>query len=722
MRATLPQKVALGFLVAAPGVVSGLVIGYRQTNALAAFGIIFNLLVCAFLFVLILRRMAQRDRAEKTLRESEERFKQLVQHVGDIIYRTDRGGHFTFINQTVEPLIGYQPAELLGRHFLDLVVPTARVEVAQFYRQQFKERIPNTFHYFQVQRKDGSEIWVAQTVQLLFERGKLVGAQGVARDATQRAQLHEELARARDAALESARVKSEFVANTSHEIRTPMHSIIGMTALLADTELDQDQGHFVDNIRQSAEELLELINDVLDFSKIESGKLQISAVDFDVRAVIDGVINTFNEVARAKNLKLSSIVDGELPSLIHADSLRLRQILINLVGNALKFTHEGEVVLTVKCVAQTEASTDLRFEVRDTGIGISEETQARLFSAFVQADGSTTRKFGGTGLGLAISKQLVVAMGGEIGVNSRPGKGSTFWFTLKGANAVGTTASPLVQPGAIQPAVVRGNHLPNRESTKESGCVRVQSRLLVVEDNPINREVARYQIEKIGCVVDLAHDTNEAFAMLDRHEYDLILMDCHLPGMDGFEATVRIRRRSDKQRAVPIIAVTASASAADREKGFRVGMNDFLVKPFRAHELSQKIDKWIADAREPEDLASCDDNTVTCAKNVIGGLKHLEEDYGEEMVSKITAIFIPDAEARIERIAEAINQKDFKVLEEAAHGLKSGAAIIGAKEMARYAEELERQGELASIDGAEEVLKKLIDSWTEVRSLIEQYR
>jgi PAS domain S-box-containing protein len=720
MRATPPQKVALGFLVTAPGVVSVLVIGFRHIDALAAFGIIFNLLVCAFLFVLILRRIAQRDRAENTLRESEERFKQLVQHVGDIIYRTDCGGHFIFINQTVEPLMGYEPDELLGHHFLDLVAPAARAEVEEFYRRQFAEQTANTFHYFPVQRKDGSEMWVAQTVQLLFEDGRLAGAQGVARDATQRVRLQEELARARDAAIESARLKSEFVANTSHEIRTPMHSIIGMTNLLADTALDRDQGHFVDNIRQSAEELLHLINDILDFSKIESGKLQIEAVDFDVRAAIDGVINIFVEAAQAKNLKLSSHIDTDVRRVIHADPLRLRQILTNLVGNALKFTPEGEVVLTLKCISQTETDTGLRFEISDTGIGISDEAQRRLFSAFVQADGSTARRFGGTGLGLAISKQLVEAMGGEIGVNSQPRKGSTFWFTLKAAKPIGTTAALPVQEAIFPPAVVKPNHLPNRDGGRESRRFRRGSRLLVVEDNPINREVARYQIEKIGYRVDLAQDSAEALAMLDRQDYAVILMDCHLPGMDGFEAAARIRHRKDKKGEVPIIAVTASASAGERERCLQAGMNDFLLKPFRAEELSRKIDYWIGDAL-PEPAGGDHDTATLITTDVSSGLKQLEADYGSEMVIKIIAIFIPDAEARMERIDQAIKQKDFKALEEAAHGLKSGAANIGAMEMAQLAEQLERQGELASIDGAEEVLKKLTESWTEVRMLNARY-
>lgn len=833
----------------------------HTNRSLVAFsvGVAFNLLLFGVLLFLFRRRIAQRDRAEQALRESDEQFKQLVQHAGDIIYRTDSKGRFTFINAAVEGLMGYQPEELLGRHFLYPVSLSWQEKVAEFYQRQFEERTPHSFYFFPVTRKDGSEMWVGQNVQLIVENGRVVSAQAVARDVTHRVQLEEELNRARDAALESARLKSEFLANMSHEIRTPMNGIIGMASLLADTKLDEDQRHFVDGIGQSADALLGIINDILDFSKIEAGKLEIEAVDFDLRLSIEAIASLFSELAESKNLELTYVIEPDVPNLLRADSSRLRQILINLLGNALKFTHEGEVALTVKCSEQTESEAVLRFEVRDTGIGISEEAQARLFSAFVQGDGSTSRRFGGSGLGLAISKQLVEAMGGQIGLESRPGEGSTFWFTLKAGKQVGAGVSdsltqkslqglralvvddqatnrevltkyltswlvdvmevdsfetalgalragansdkpfdfalidhqihggdgldlgrailhePEIAPvrlillstfgqrsseTAIVAAGFRGSLIkPVRQSQlydclvnvmsdlfpsaqgskpslksvgpsfaaarldKEDSRFDNNSRLLVVEDNPINQEVARYQIEKLGYRVDVAKDGTEALEMLDRHDYALVLMDCHMPGMDGFETTTLIRRRADNKRLIPIIAVTASAAAGEREKCLRAGMNDFLLKPFRQEKLSGKILSWLSVA--PQLLANSNsshgERTSGIMLDVTNRLEELEEDYGKEMVLKIVRMFIPDAEVRITKIDRAIKQEDFRALEESAHGLKSGAANIGATEMSQLCQQLETQGELGYLGDASEVMEKLVASWTSVRNLITRY-
>jgi PAS domain S-box-containing protein len=860
MKVTLQSRAAIGLIVAAPALISLLVITFRYSTPLAIAGIILNLLVSGFLFALIRLRMAQRQRAETTLRASEERFKQLVEHAGDIIYRTDQKGRFTFINATVERLMGYQPRELLGRHFLFPVSPSWRERVAQFYERQFEERTPHTFHYFPLTRKDGSEMWVGQNVQLIIESGRVVAAQAVARDVTHRKQLQDELGRARDAALDSARLKSEFLANMSHEIRTPMNGIIGMASLLADTELDQDQRHFADGIRESANALLGIINDILDFSKIEAGKIQIEAVDFDLRLDIEGIVSLFSELAESRNLELTYIIEAEVPNLLHADSSRLRQILINLVGNAVKFTHEGEVALTVRCPEQSDAEARIHFEVRDTGIGISEEAQARLFSAFVQADGSTARMFGGSGLGLAISKQLVEAMGGQIGVDSRPGEGSTFWFTLNVEKQVGVGVSHSFTRTGLQGlrALVVDDQATNREALskqltswlvevtesdgfdealralrsaakggrpfdfalidhqingregldlarailleediaqvrlillstfgqrpsgttvnavgfrasltkpvrqsqlhdclvnvmndllpsaqmlktkplasvtpstvvshtdKEESRFDYNSRLLVVEDNPINQDVARYQIEKLGYRVDVAKDGNEALELLDQHEYALVLMDCQLPGMDGFKASTLIRLRTDNKRLIPIIAVTASVAADEREKCLRAGMNDFLLKPFQKEELTGKIQSWLSGTSQvtPSSKKSNGESPSGNMEDVTNRLEELEEDYGSEMVLKIVKMFIPDAEVRIAEIDRAIKRTDFRALEESAHGLKSGAANLGATEMSQLCQQLETQGELGLIGDAPELMKKLVASWARIKTIITQY-
>jgi two-component system, sensor histidine kinase and response regulator len=833
----------------------------NEAFILTAIVVALVLLVFTLLFLLIRREINQREVVEKELRISYERTEYFFQHASDIIYRTDRQGVITFVSPAVENLMGYRVDEVLGRHYLDPISPSWRDQVEQFYRRQFKDHVPNTYYSFPVLRKDGSEMWVGQNVQLVLEAGQLVGAQALARDVTQDVQLEEEMKRARDAALESARVKSEFLANMSHEIRTPMNGIIGMTSVLSGTKLDPDQRHFVDGIRQSADSLLGVINDILDFSKLEAGKLQISPADFDLRVLIDEVITLFSEPAESKNLELISMIEPDVPVFLRADPSRLRQVLINLLGNAIKFTSHGEVQLTVGCLWETATDTVLRFNVKDTGVGISEEGLSRIFNAFVQADGSTARRFGGSGLGLTISKQLVEGMGGKIGVESRVGQGSTFWFTLNAERQVSKSASELsvrtdlqglralvvddrptnrealnkqltswrldvsaaegfdealnalrgakdrgrpidfalidheIKGGAgvdlaraikrdsliagvrvillstfgqrpseqvIAEAGVRatltkpirqsqlydclvnviGDQFPGRQGStpepqagpleqslvssrgnKRSGRLISHARLLVVEDNPINQEVARYQVEKIGYRADVAKDGVEALEMLDRNEYALVLMDCHMPGMDGFKTTARIRGRSDGKQRTPIIAVTASATDDEKEKCLRAGMDDFLAKPFHQQELAAKIANWLAQryvAKAGD--GSAGEVSSLAANDVTRGLKQLEEDYGKEMVLKIVEMMIPDSERRIEMIDRAIREEDFKALEEAAHGLKSGAANIGAAEMAHLSEQLERQGELGSIGDAKETMKKLTNSWSEVRSLIMQYR
>ena len=330
--------------------------------------------------------------AEQAVRESEERRKYFVEHASDIIYRTSRDGVFIFVNPVVETILGYKPDELVGRSSFDLVAPAWRERVAKFYAEQLKKQSLNSYYSFPVNRKDGSEVWLGQNVLLMKQGDKVTGMQVVARDITRRVQLEEELGRARDTALESARLKSEFLGNMSHEIRTPMNGIIGMTSLLADTKLDKDQHHFVDGIRESADSLLAIINDLLDFSKIEAGKLRLERVDFELVPLVEGVVSLFTKPTESKNLELTSSIEADVPKYVHSDSARLRQILINLVGNAVKFTQQGEVAISVKCVEQCAIDAVLRFEVRDTGIGIDPQAQAKLFNAFTQADGSTAAK------------------------------------------------------------------------------------------------------------------------------------------------------------------------------------------------------------------------------------------------------------------------------------------------------------------------------------------
>jgi signal transduction histidine kinase/CheY-like chemotaxis protein len=393
-----------------------------------------------------------------------------------------------------------------------------------------------------------------------------------------------ELERALEEAKAANRVKGQFLANMSHEIRTPMNGITGFSSLLIETDLSSEQREYAEAIQGSAENLLQLINDILDLSKIEAGKLTVERIAFNLSSVLKEVIGLLSLKAEEKGIALHLRYDSGVPGTLIGDPGRLRQILINLVHNAVKFTEKGAVTLRVVCEEKENDQARLRFSVEDSGIGIPGDRLSAIFEKFTQADTSTTRRHGGTGLGLTISKHLVDMMGGVIGVKSLPGEGSTFWVLLP---------LPFLDEESF-PSEAR----PDREKRLPNDRETVHARVLVVEDHKVNQKMMEKMLKKLGVSVKVAENGEEAVRGVETEHYDLVFMDCQMPGMDGYEATARIRSLQAPRGDVPVIAMTAHAMAGDREKCLEAGMDDYLAKPVRKEAVLAMIRKYLKEGSD----------------------------------------------------------------------------------------------------------------------------
>lgn len=515
--------------------------------------------------------------SQRRLIKIEERFRFLAETVPNLVFMADGSGHFNFFNQKWLDYTGLKPHEILYDPLL--IHPDDRPQMIQHWHASVKQGSPFDAEY-RVRRSDGEYRWhLGRALPIFGEDGHLLNWFGSLTDIHDQKMKTEELMKMtvrENSARESSRLKSEFLATMSHEIRTPINGVIGMTTLLLDTPLSAQQQEYADAIRRSGDALLTVINDILDFSKIEAGRLEFEEINFPLRPSVEDAWLALKHSALKKGLRFEIRMDPDLPVYVRGDPGRLRQILSNLLSNAIKFTNEGGIVLSVALLRENETDDLIRFEVSDSGIGISPEQQKRLFQPFSQADSSTTRLFGGTGLGLSICQHLVKRMKGDIGVESGLGQGSTFWFVVTLGRAKQRDFQDELSP-SLEP-------VPSEK----------RRRVLIVEDVQINQIIAVNMVEKLGHLAHAVANGREALAALHESSYNLILMDCQMPVMDGYEATIAIRSsKSLPNPNIPIIAMTADAMKGTRERCLDCGMDDYVSKPVMPHTLAKILDSWL---------------------------------------------------------------------------------------------------------------------------------
>ncbi len=656
--------------------------------------------------VLVAERTGELKTANEQLKISEERLGFALAASNDGIWDWNLRDNSTYCNNAYFQMLGYELGELpqdANSHWIQLLHPEHRAHIVR----QAQQELQNKGFYemeFQMRAKDGSYKWILSRAKVV-ERdasGQPVRAVGTHTDLTARKELELALLAAKEQAEAANLSKSTFLANMSHEIRTPMNAILGMSHLLQ-RELNQpDQLDKLDKITYASKHLLSLINDILDLSKIEAERLQIEETPINVAALLDHAYSMMAERARGKGLRFSKELDDALAAMpLLGDPLRIGQILINYLGNAIKFTDAGEISLKACLLTQSAEHIEVRFEVRDTGIGLDDEQQARVFEAFEQGQSSTTRKYGGTGLGLTISRHLANMMGGTVGVTSIKGSGSTFWFTVK----LKFDRNPRSVLLATDTADFR------REAT-----------ILLVEDNEINQEVAKELLETTGLTVELANHGAEALNMVKNRRYDLILMDMHMPIMDGLEAT-RLVRQLPNCQTLPIIAMTANAFQEDRQECLNAGMNDFLAKPVDPDMLFAMLSRWLPDNRDipnPPPLEKVNPDKSLVLDTAIGLRSFAGKHHSyEKMLRRFVDSHLDDAR----KIVEAVEADDMETARRLAHTLKGVAATLGLEQVRAMAAILEQSiksaGERSAIAASCDPLRlALARAATEVRKLL----